>query len=90
MQQAIELKGLQIAGQGAYGGSSYWMRAPERIDTSELAKTLQSQGVLIDPGESFFGGESRPKYFYRLAYSSIPSNRIAKGIELIANAIRNA
>jgi GntR family transcriptional regulator/MocR family aminotransferase len=45
---------------------------------------------LIDPGESFFGGESRPKYFYRLAYSSIPSNRIAKGIELIANAIRNA
>jgi len=90
MQQAIEDNGLQIAGQGAYGGSSYWMRAPENVDTSELAKTLQSQGVLIDPGESFFGGEQRPKHFYRLAYSSIPSNRIAKGIELVAQAIRAA
>ena len=90
MHQAIDDNGLQIAGQGAYGGSSYWMRAPENVDTSALAETLQSQGVLIEPGESFFGGESRPKHFYRLAYSSIPANRIAKGVAIVAAAIREA
>ena len=90
MQQAIDDNGLQVAGQGAYGGSSYWMRTPENVDTSILAETLQSQGVLIEPGESFFGGESRPKHFYRLAYSSIPANRIAKGVEVVARAIKEA
>jgi GntR family transcriptional regulator/MocR family aminotransferase len=90
MQQAIEDSCLQIAGQGTYGGSSYWMRTPENVDTVQLAQTLQSQGVLIEPGESFFGGENRPQHFYRLAYSSIPSNRIAKGVAIIAQAIKDA
>lgn len=87
MQTAIADNGLQIAGQGAYGGSSYWMRAPEHINTRHLARTLQSRGVLIEPGESFFGGEGRPHHFYRLAYSSIPASRIAEGIRLVAAEI---
>jgi GntR family transcriptional regulator/MocR family aminotransferase len=90
MQKAIEANDLQIAGQGAYGGSSFWMRAPENVDTVQLASTLQKQGVLIEPGESFFGGDDRPKHFYRLAYSSIPVTRISDGIAIVANAIRDA
>jgi GntR family transcriptional regulator/MocR family aminotransferase len=88
MQRAIEDHGLEIAGQGAYGGSSYWMRAPEHVDTAHLAEMLRAQGVLIDPGESFFGGDARPQHFYRLAYSSIPANTIAQGVSLIAKAIK--
>jgi GntR family transcriptional regulator/MocR family aminotransferase len=90
MQKAIEANALQIAGQGAYGGSSFWMRAPENVDTVQLASNLQKQGVLIEPGESFFGGDDRPKHFYRLAYSSIPVTRISDGIASVANAIRDA
>ena len=84
MAQAIEDNGLQIAGQGAHGGSSFWMRAPEGTDTRELARTLQDKGVLIEPGDSFFAGHDRPKNFYRLAYSSIPAQRIPKGVALVA------
>ena len=87
MARAIAENGLQIAGQGAHGGSSFWMRAPEGTDTRDLSRRLQNKGVLIEPGDSFFAGTDRPKNYYRLAYSSIPAQRIPKGVSLVAEEI---
>lgn len=87
MEQALSTYGLKIAGQGAYGGSSFWMQATRGVDTDALARRLQSQGVLIEPGRPFFSGTDRPENFYRLAYSSIPSSRISDGIALVAKAM---
>ncbi|MEQ9694512.1 PLP-dependent aminotransferase family protein [Shimia sp. SDUM112013] len=87
MQQAIDQNDLTIAGQGAHGGSSFWMQAPKGTDTEKLAAQLQHKGVLIEPGRPFFHGTGRPREFYRLAYSSIPSERIPAGVELIAKAL---
>ena len=84
LDAAIARHGLTVAGRGAYGGSSVWMRAPGK-DTDALAKSLRSQGVLIEPGAPFFdrGGQDH----YRLAYSSIPASRIEEGVALIASAV---
>lgn len=90
IEQAIETEGLTIAGQGTYGGSSLWMRAPSGIDTTILAERLSHHGVLIEPGISFFHGTDeieRPTEYFRLAYSSINSSRIPTGIGLIAAEI---
>ncbi len=87
MGSAIASQSLQIAGQGAHGGSSFWMQAPDDVDTRDLARRLQAKSVLIEPGDSFFAGQNRPKNFYRLAYSSIPAQRIAKGVALVADEI---
>lgn len=87
MEEAIRQHGLEIAGQGAFGGSSFWMRAPRSVDTEELATRLASQGVLIEPGATFFSPDTRATEYYRLAYSSIPSSRIADGIARIATEI---
>ncbi|SHG83267.1 PLP-dependent aminotransferase family protein [Cognatishimia maritima] len=87
MQNAIQANGLTIAGQGAHGGSSFWMRAPNGVDTEVLAEQLKPKGVLIEPGRPFFFGHDRPKEFYRLAYSSIPKDRISQGIQLIAETM---
>ncbi|WP_299564902.1 PLP-dependent aminotransferase family protein [uncultured Sulfitobacter sp.] len=87
MEKSIARFGLQIAGQGAHGGSSFWMRAPDDVDTQDLARRLQSRGVLIEPGGSFFGGAERPHNFYRLGYSSIPVSRIADGLSEVAQEI---
>ncbi len=84
MSRAIAENGLQIAGQGAYGGSSFWMRAADGVDTQELARRLQSRGALIEPGHSFFAGSAQPRSYYRLAYSSISAGRIGKGVALVA------
>jgi GntR family transcriptional regulator/MocR family aminotransferase len=43
--------------------------------------------VVIEPGDPFFVGNNYSKNFIRLAYSSIPVERIDPGIELIAKAI---
>lgn len=87
MDEAIRAHGLVIAGQGGFGGSSFWMRAPEAVDTEVLAAGLRGQGVLIEPGRLFFATPDPPRNYYRLAYSSIAQGRIGEGIALIAEAI---
>ena len=90
MDAALEDHKLEVAGRGASGGSSYWMRAPDHVDTEVLARRLNAKGVLIEPGHAFFAGDEQPGNYYRLAYSSIPTNRIAEGVSLIANEIAAA
>ena len=84
MKRAIAEYGLEIASGPQSGGSSFWMRAPEHVDTKDLALRLHKHGVVIEPGHVFFANSDAPKNFYRLAYSSIPVKRIEKGIGLIA------
>ncbi|WP_424942736.1 PLP-dependent aminotransferase family protein [Aliiroseovarius crassostreae] len=88
MEQAIEDYGLTASGSGAFGGSAYWMQAPAAINTTELATRLKTKSVLIEPGKPFFAGTERPQNFYRLAYSSIPAERIPDGISKIASEIQ--
>ena len=84
MQSAIAAHGLEVAGQGSFGGSSYWMRAPEEVDTDVLAARLRDVGVLIEPGGAFFTTPDQTRRYYRLGYSSIAAERIPEGIGLIA------
>jgi GntR family transcriptional regulator/MocR family aminotransferase len=90
MDDALKENGLMIAGQGTYGGSSVWLRAPEGVNTTDLTERLKADKVLVEPGAPFFASETPPTHHLRLAYSSIPASRIPTGIKLIANAIRNA
>ena len=87
MDEAIRSHGLTVAGQGGFGGSSFWMRAPEGVDTEALAERLRAQDVLIEPGRLFFATPDPPRNYYRLAYSSIAPARIGEGVALIAAAI---
>jgi GntR family transcriptional regulator/MocR family aminotransferase len=86
MAEAIVAEGLTVAGQGGFGGSSFWMRVPDGVDTEELALTLRSEGVLIEPGRAFFANNG-PRTYYRLAYSSIAPQRIPEGIARISQAV---
>ena len=84
MEEALDAYGLRVMGRGVYGGSSIWMRAPVHVDTHKLDRDLRPHGVLIEPGRAFFQSDDPPTNFYRLAYSSIPSERIPEGIALLA------
>ena len=88
MEEAIRDHGLTVAGQGGFGGSSFWMKAPETLDTEVLAVRLREEGVLIEPGCAFFDPKAAPRNFYRLGYSSIAPTKIPEGISRIARAIR--
>ena len=88
MQSSIAEHGLQIASHETHGGSSFWMQAPRGTDTEDLAAKLMEKNVLIEPGRPFFHGRTRPREFYRLAYSSINTSRIPEGIGHIADALK--
>ncbi len=87
MEDALNQHGLDITGRGVFGGSSFWMRAPENVDTDVLADALRAQSVLIEPGHPYFEAGSAPKNYYRLAYSSISRERIPEGVARIAQKI---
>ena len=86
MLAAIRAEGLIIAGARDDGGSSLWMRTPEGVSATALAERLRGESVLIERGLPFFGAQNAPDCFYRIAYSSIPSERIPEGIARIARA----
>lgn len=88
MDAALHAQGITIAGQGTYGGSSVWVRGPQGLDASALAQRLKTRGVLIEPGTPFFASAQPPQEYFRLAYSSIPSSRIEKGIAILADEMR--
>ena len=87
MDRALNQHGLTVAGRGSFGGSALWMRAPDHIDTRDLAKRLAERSVLIEPGHSFFSSPNPPQNYYRLAYSSIATPRITEGVALLAKTI---
>jgi len=88
MEEAILAHGLTVAGQGGFGGSSFWMKAPERVDTEVLAERLRADGVLLEPGRAFFDPGRMVRNHYRLAYSSSTPVRIPEGIAKIASGIQ--
>jgi GntR family transcriptional regulator/MocR family aminotransferase len=63
------------------------MAAPAHVDTEDLAQRLHTRGVVIEPGHAFFETPTPPRHFYRLAYSSIDSARIAGGIAILAEEL---
>lgn len=87
MEEAVAAHGLHVAGQNKFGGSAFWMRAPNGVDTKALAQHLRQKSVLIEPGHSFFAGPDTPVEFYRLGYSSIPASKISDGMALVAQGL---
>ncbi|MGB3834988.1 MAG: PLP-dependent aminotransferase family protein [Mesorhizobium sp.] len=88
MAAAIEREGLKVAGAADFGGSSFWIEGPEGLDATALMHELRQDGVLIESGFPFFAYDDRPCRYFRMAYSSIPAERIAEGVTHAAARIR--
>ncbi|MES2100430.1 MAG: PLP-dependent aminotransferase family protein [Pseudomonadota bacterium] len=69
------------------GGASIWVRAPAWVDAGELSLMARSHGVLIEPGDVFFGKPPYPCPFFRLRLSSIAAGQIAAGIRALGLAV---
>ncbi|WP_116474392.1 MocR-like pyridoxine biosynthesis transcription factor PdxR [Zobellella maritima] len=75
--------------QPTFGGSCYWVRGPEGLDSRLLRKEAADRGILIEPGDIHFHGEQVPLNYFRLGYSSIPANKIRPGIKALVELIND-
>ncbi|MDJ0611344.1 MAG: PLP-dependent aminotransferase family protein [Kiloniellales bacterium] len=73
----------------SFGGTSFWVRGPESLDSDVLARQALGEGIVIEPGSVFFHAPKPPRNYFRLGFSSIASERIAPGIEKLAGLIRD-
>jgi GntR family transcriptional regulator/MocR family aminotransferase len=71
----------------SFGGTSFWVRGPERLDANRLNEAGRAHGLLIEPGRIFFGRENPPANYFRLGFSSIDEALIEPGVELLASLI---
>ena len=58
------------------------------MDATVLAAEALKAGVVIEPGDVFFGGPNKPKNVFRLGLSVIPQAKIAEGVERLAKAAK--
>ncbi len=71
----------------SFGGTSFWVRGPDSLDSEVMARAAAAKGVLIEPGRINFGGTAPPRNFFRLAFSSIDERKIEPGIKVLAETI---
>ena len=70
------------------GGSAVWVKGPENLDARSLAVELERRGVLVEPASDYFAGPERPHNMFRMGVSSISTDKIRAGVQLIASVIR--
>ncbi len=71
----------------SFGGTSFWVEGPEKLNCRELQRLARDKGMLIEPGDMFFMQEPTPMNYFRLGFSSISADRIEPGVALLADII---
>tara|TARA_B100001109_G_scaffold240234_1_gene223365 strand:+ start:32 stop:676 length:645 start_codon:yes stop_codon:yes gene_type:complete len=87
LQQALGRHRLFTQTASHFGGTSFWVRGPDWLDSRRLADRAAQKGVLIEPGDVFFRTCKAPKNYFRLAYSSISEKQIPEGISRLAKVV---
>ncbi|WP_025899477.1 PLP-dependent aminotransferase family protein [Sneathiella glossodoripedis] len=64
--------------------TSVWLQGPAKLDADQLAIKARDQGLLIEPGSPHFMKPEKNRNFMRLGFSSIATDQIRPGLELLA------
>ena len=72
-----------------HGGSTFWVKIPESVDSDMLCQKLLDRGVTVRPGHTSFFEEKPPSNYLHLGYSAIDTNKINKGIDILVKEIKS-
>ncbi len=88
MRAALARHLPHMATTPSFGGTSFWLRGPDWLDSDVLARRALTEGLVIEPGSVFFLASKPPRNHFRLGFSSIPTEKIEPGIEKLAGLIK--
>ncbi len=72
-----------------FGGSCYWVRGPEGLDSQHLQEEAKQESILIEPGHIHFYDSRHMENYFRLGFSSISTDKIEPGIKKLAGIIKS-
>lgn len=70
------------------GGLFLWCTLPEGADLQGFCREAINRGVAVVPGNAFLMNDGDPSTSFRLNYSTLPDEKIVKGIELLGELTR--
>ena len=70
------------------GGMFFWVELPEGVDAMTLLPRAVEHGMAFVPGSAFFANHPRPNTL-RLSFVTVPPERIAQGIALLAQTLKD-
>jgi len=73
-----------------FGGSAVWVEGPKKLNAHQLLEKAKQEGILFEPGSVFFHEKNKPQHFFRLGFSSIPTDHIEPGIEKLVALLRTS
>ena len=73
--------------RSTFGGSAIWVKGKPSLDADRLLRLAMAEGILFEPGTVFFHGDNRPARYFRLGFSSIPTDHIEPGIEKLISLL---
>jgi GntR family transcriptional regulator/MocR family aminotransferase len=71
----------------SFGGTSFWVKGPDWLDSEALAQDCAAKSVFIESGRIYFGRTDQPRNYFRLGFSSIEEKKIEPGIKLLAEIV---
>ncbi|MDE2446315.1 MAG: PLP-dependent aminotransferase family protein [Alphaproteobacteria bacterium] len=72
----------------SFGGTSFWVKGPAKLDSEAAARAAAAKSIIIEPGRVNFGTAQPPRNYFRLAFSSIDEKKIEAGVKLLAETIK--
>lgn len=70
------------------GGLSIWIKLPEPLDSIEIYKECNENGVSLVPGKIFYIHDNIYTNYIRLSFGAASSKEIVTGIQILENCIR--
>lgn len=71
------------------GGIHLWVRLPDRVDDVEIVSRAAEENVLVSAGTQWFPAEATGS-FLRVSYACAPESLLARGAEVLADAVVRA
>ncbi len=75
-----------LALEPATGGMYLWLTLRNRLDSRELLRRAEAEGVVFVPGDAFYADGSG-KHQFRLCYSAVPPAAIDEGIAKLGSLL---
>ncbi len=71
------------------GGMFFWVELPEGVDATALLPKAVELGIAYVPGAAFFAADPKPNTL-RLSFVTVAPAEIARGVALLAQALKDA